>query len=246
MEGPLRLQKVLAESGVASRRAAERIIAEGRVKVNGVIVTALGTKVLPGRDRVEVDGAEVVTDPAKRYCLLYKPAGYLSTVKDPQGRKTVIDLLPRKYGERLYPVGRLDLDAEGLLLMTNDGELAFRLTHPRYRVPKSYRVTVKGVVEQETLDELRGGMALEDGVTAPAEAKVVARDPKRKKSVLELTLTEGKKRQVKRMCEAVGHPVQSLKRVSIAFLDAGGLEPGRCRELSRQEVRRLYRLVGLS
>ncbi len=246
MSGTVRLQKALAEGGAASRRAAERLIAEGRVKVNGTTVTAPGTKVDPGRDRIEVDGKEVPVSPPKRYFLLYKPSGYLSTVRDTHGRKTVMDLLPHQPGERLYPAGRLDRDAEGLLLMTNDGELAFRLTHPRYRVPKTYRVLVKGTVRREALQSLKRGVRLEEGTTAPVEAELVCRDHRQGKSLLKITLTEGKKRQIKRMCEAVGHPVLSLKRISIASLDVKGLEPGSWRHLSKDEVQQLYSLVGLS
>ncbi|SMB98364.1 ribosomal large subunit pseudouridine synthase B [Thermanaeromonas toyohensis ToBE] len=238
----MRLQKYLAQAGVASRRRAEELIRAGRVKVNGETVIAMGFKVEPGRDVVEVDGKKVELRPQKVYYLLYKPAGYVSTARDPQGRPKVIDLL-HGVKERVYPVGRLDYATEGLLLLTNDGDLTLRLTHPRYGVPKTYEALVEGIPDVQDLCRLTKGVKLEDGWTSPAEVKLLW--ARRGKALLELTLREGRKREVRRMCAAVGHPVIKLKRTKIAFLTLEGLKPGEYRELTKEEVEHLYRLTGL-
>ncbi|WP_173298455.1 pseudouridine synthase [Thermanaeromonas sp. C210] len=238
----MRLQKFLAQAGVASRRSAEDLIRAGRVKVNGNTVTAMGVKVEPGRDLVEVDGREVKWNGEKVYYLLYKPPGYVTTLYDPQGRPKVIDLL-KGVKKRVFPVGRLDYDTEGLLLLTNDGELNLRLTHPRYGVTKTYRALVKGVPDRQALHKLATGVKLEDGMTAPAEVKLLRLG--KDTSILELTLREGRKREVRRMCSAVGHPVLRLKRTKMAFLTLKGLRPGEYRPLTKREVERLYALTGL-
>jgi pseudouridine synthase len=237
----LRLSRYLSLAGVASRRKSEQIIASGRVEVNGTVVTVPQHQVGPA-DRVSVDGRKVEPAAEKCYLLLDKPAGYLSTVSDPHGRRTVLDLTG-KIPARLYPVGRLDLDTTGVLLLTNDGELAYRLTHPRFGVEKKYRARVKGVPAADTLARMARGMVLEEGLTAPAKVRLIRRLPGG--ALLEIVLIEGRKRQVKRMCAAAGHPVVELRRTGFAFLTAAGLERGSYRRLSGAEVRRLYRLVGL-
>lgn len=231
-----RLQKVLAHAGVASRRRAEDLIRAGRVTVNGAVVTELGTRVDPSRDEVRVDGRPLRGAESRVYVLLHKPAGVVSTARDPQGRRTVLDLLP-DLGVRLYPVGRLDYDSSGLILLTNDGALALRLTHPRYGAEKVYRVQVEGHPSPAALDRLRRGMRLSDGMTAPARVREVARDAAG--STLEVVLREGRNRQVRRMFAAVGHPVRALVRVGEAGLTLGDLPPGAWRRLTEEEVARL-------
>lgn len=238
----MRLQKFLARAGVASRRRAEELIRTGRVKVNGQTVTAMGVQVEPERDVVEVDGRAVSWSEEKVYYLLYKPPGYVTTVEDPRGRPKVTDLL-KGVKERVYPVGRLDYATEGLLLLTNDGDLTLRLTHPRYGVTKTYRALVKGVPDGRALQKLATGVRLEDGVTSPAKVKLLRTG--KDTALLELTLREGRKREVRRMCAAVGHPVLWLQRTRMAFLTLKGLRPGEYRRLTPEEVDRLYSLTGL-
>ena len=224
----MRLNAYLARAGVASRRGAEDLIRAGRVRVNGE-VAGLATFVEP-RDRVEVDGAAVEPEPLA-YVLLHKPSGVVTTARDPQGRPTVVGLV--NHAARVVPVGRLDADTTGALLLTNDGPLAHRLMHPRYEVDKVYEAEVEGEPTDETLERLSQGVELEDGRTAPAQARRLG--PSR----LELTIHEGRKHQVKRMCEAVGHPVRSLHRSVYAGLSLAALEPGEWRELSAEEIARL-------
>lgn len=231
-----RLAKVLARGGVASRRRAEELIKAGRVRVNGAVVTDPARRVILGLDRVEVDGRQVPAAAAPVTFLLYKPAGYVSTTRDPQGRPTAVELLGR-FPARLYPVGRLDLDSEGLLLLTNDGELAQLVTHPRYQVEKTYEVLVRGRPAAAALERLRRGVCLEEGHTAPARVRVLAR--RGPHTLLEITVHEGRKRQIKRMCLAVGHPVLRLRRTRLAFLTLAGLAPGQFRRLTPEEVQRL-------
>lgn len=230
----------MARCGVASRRASEALIAAGRVKVNGVTVTRPGTTIDSASDRVEVDGRLIRPPRRLQYVILNKPCGYVTTVRDPQGRPTVMDLI-KDVDDRLYPVGRLDIDTEGLLLLTNDGRLANQLTHPRYEVGKRYRVTVQGSVDDETMRRLANGVELEDGLTAPARVRLVARG--RSRSTIELTLIEGRNRQVRRMCQHVGHPVVSLRRVAFGPIELGTLPLGTYRHLTRAEVDRLRRAV---
>jgi pseudouridine synthase len=227
----VRLNAYLARAGVASRRAADELIKAGRVRVNGE-AGQLNTFVERG-DRVEVDGKPVSAQ-RLAYVLLHKPAGAVTTARDPQRRPTVIELVDLP--ERVVPVGRLDADTTGALLLTNDGPLAHRLAHPRYGVEKVYEVEVEGRPDEPTLRKLAEGVELEDGRTAPARARLLA------PSTIELTLHEGRKRQVKRMCEAVGHPVRRLHRSRYAGLTLEGLEPGAWRELEPSEVERLTRL----
>ncbi len=234
-----KLQKFLSAAGVASRRHAEVMISQGRVTVNGKVAT-LGMRVVEG-DTVRVGGVEVGPQ-APRLLLLNKPTGVVTTMDDPQGRPTVAGLVPDDV--RVYPVGRLDVDTSGLLLLTNDGELAHRLMHPSFGVDKTYRVLVEGGVSQATARRLAEGIELEDGPTAPAEAKVV--DAGAKRSVLELTIHEGRNRQVRRMCDAVGHPVIELARTAYGPLRLTGVKPGEHRPLTDQEIRRLRKAAGLA
>ncbi len=230
----MRLNAYLARAGVASRRRADELIVAGRVLVNGErgeLNTVVGS-----RDVVEVDGKRVAAQPLA-YVLLHKPAGVVTTARDPHGRKTVVELVP--HTPRVVPVGRLDADTTGALLLTNDGPLAHRLAHPRYGVEKVYEAEVEGSPNDAALRALREGVVLDEGTTAPAHARVLERGPR--SSLLELTLHEGRKHQVKRMCEAVGHPVRRLHRSRYAGLVLGDLEPGEWRELTATEVDALRR-----
>jgi 23S rRNA pseudouridine2605 synthase len=230
----MRLNAYLARAGVASRRAADELIKAGRVQVNGE-PGQLNTFVNKA-DRVEVDGDPVAAQQLA-YVLLHKPAATLTTARDPQGRPTVVDLVD--VPERVVPVGRLDADTTGVLLLTNDGPLAHRLAHPRYGVEKVYEAEVEGKPTPSTLRRLEEGVELDDGRTAPARARLLA------PSTIELVLHEGRKHQVKRMCEAVGHPVRSLHRSGYAGLDLRGLAPGEWRDLTEDEIAGLKRLVSL-
>jgi 23S rRNA pseudouridine2605 synthase len=233
----MRLAKYLAHSGVASRRAAEHVVRAGRVLVNGKTVLDPARDV-NDQDTVTVDGSPVRPAESRLVYAVHKPGGVVSTARDPQRRPTVISLVPAP--GRLYPVGRLDVDSTGLILLTDDGELAYRLTHPRFEVPKTYRAVVaRAPIRADAVKSLCQGVELEDGWTAPAEVRRVAPD------TLELVLHEGRKRQVRRMCEAVGYPVLSLQRVAFGPLRLGDLAPGRHRLLSDEEVAGLRRAGGL-
>ncbi len=236
----VRLHKYIAANGLASRRAAEKMIAEGRIKVNGEIIATAGFTINPAADKVELDDKPIRAKTTKQYILLYKPKGTLTTVSDPFGRATVMELLPHR---DVFPVGRLDQDTEGLLILTNDGELTYRLTHPRYKVEKKYLAYVRGTPTEEKLRLLRKGVTLEEGSVSPARVKLVEQHGEN--SLLMITIHEGKKRQVKRMCSAIGHPVIGLKRVGFAFLTLKGLKPGAYRYLTEEEVNKLIRLAGL-
>ncbi|MFN0027686.1 MAG: pseudouridine synthase [Acidimicrobiales bacterium] len=225
-----RLQRTLARVGFGSRRVCEELIAEGRVTVNGR-VAELGRKVDPERDQVSVDGVEVGIRPDLVHYLLNKPAGVISTAFDPQGRPTVVSLVPAE--PRVFPVGRLDGDTEGLLLVTNDGELTFRLTHPSFAVGKEYLAWVEGTPSRGALRSLREGVTLDDGITAPARVATIQPD------LLRITIHEGRNRQIRRMCEAVGHPVKRLVRTRIGPLSDSTLAPGAWRMLTIEEVREL-------
>jgi 23S rRNA pseudouridine2605 synthase len=231
-----RLQKMLAHAGVASRRKAEQMILEGKVQVNGKVVKELGTKVSQS-DTIEVLGVKLEKE-QKVYHLLYKPRGIISAVSDDKGRKTVADLFPH-IKERLFPVGRLDYETSGLLLMTNDGDFSYILTHPKFKVDKTYVARVKGVPTKEQLLPLERGVMLEDGKTAPARVKLLSSERKANKSIIEITIHEGKNRQVRRMFDAIGFPVQKLKRERFAFLTLHGLNAGESRELTSHEVKLL-------
>lgn len=236
----VRLQKFLAECGVDSRRGCEQRIREGKVLVNGT-AAQLGQQVVPEVDRITVDGRPVISD-KKIYVVLNKPANVITTVKDTHGRKTVMDFL-KGVEVRVFPVGRLDSDVEGVLLFTNDGELAFRLMHPSFQVHKTYLAWVKGSVQPNAIKRLEQGVPLEDGISAPAKAELLQAG--NRASLLKLVLHEGKKREVKRMCAAVGHPVENLHRVDFAGINVKGLRPGEWRRLTRDEIRHLRQCVGL-
>ncbi|MDO8212732.1 pseudouridine synthase [Conexibacter sp. CPCC 206217] len=227
----MRLAKFLAHAGVASRRASEQLIADGRISVGNQIVLDPALDVSEDSD-VRYDGERVRGAEIRVVYALHKPAGVVSTASDTHGRRTVVELVPQ--GKRLYPVGRLDADSTGLILLTNDGDLANRLTHPRFEVPKTYRATVKGPsITERTLRSLREGVRLEDGMTAPARVQRVSAH------VMEITIHEGKKRQVRRMCEAVGNPVRSLVRTQFGPLRLADLQLGRSRRLTAREVQEL-------
>ena len=238
-----RLQKILARAGVASRRAAETMIAAGRVAVDGQVVRELGSKADPRRQAVTLDGAPLPAAPALQYWLLNKPAGVVSTVRDPQGRQRVVDLLPPEAAKGLYPVGRLDYDSEGLVILTNDGELAYRLMHPRFKVPKVYRVWVSGRPTPQTIERLRQGVVIEGRPTAPARVHLKGGSELRSK--LSFVIFEGRKREIRLMCAAVGHPVQRLVRVGLGTLHLGELPEGACRSLAPPEVAELKAAAGL-
>lgn len=231
----MRLQKYLASCGVASRRRAEEMIAEGLVQVNGQTVREMGVQVAEG-DAVTVGGEPVLPEAEKRYVLYYKPVGEVTTASDPQGRPTVLDHF-RDYPVRLYPVGRLDFDSEGLLILTNDGELTQRLTHPSHEVEKRYIARVSNQVGEEELHLLRSGVPLQGRRTAPAKVSVLRLDPF--STDLLITIHEGRNRQIRRMVEAVGHEVVRLKRVQYGGVTLGDLERGQWRELTPEEVRSL-------
>ncbi len=227
----MRLAKYLASAGLASRREAERLIRSGRVSIGGVQVTD-PARAVERSDEVEVDGHAVAQTPQRVVYVVNKPLGVVSTARDPQGRPTVVSLIATPL--RLYPVGRLDIDTTGLILLTNDGELAHRLTHPRFEVEKTYRAVVaNSPVREKAVQALTAGVVLDDGPTAPARVQRIAAD------ILELTIHEGRKRQVKRMCEHVGHPVRRLERTRFGPLELGGLRPGAYRQLDAEETERL-------
>lgn len=231
----MRLAKYIAQSGITSRRKAEELIAQGRVIVNGTVVWEQGVQVAPEKDKIQVDGTDIsLVGPV--YLLLNKPLGVICSLADPQGRPTVAQLV-NKIATRLYPVGRLDYDSEGLLLMTNDGDFANLITHPRYGIKKRYRVRVKGCISREALQRLRQGVNLEDGITSPAGVKVM--DSSAESSIIEMELGEGKKREIRRMCAAVGFPVLHLQRTALSFLSLQGVPSGKYRYLTPAEVERL-------
>jgi 23S rRNA pseudouridine2605 synthase len=235
-----RLQKVIAHAGIASRRKAEQLIKEGKVKVNGEVVRELGTKV-SSDDKIEVNGIPVERE-EKVYYLLYKPRGVISAVKDEKGRKVVTDFFT-EVPQRIYPVGRLDYDTSGLILLTNDGEFANLMMHPRYEIEKTYIARVKGIPPKHVLKQLEKGIRLEDGMTAPAKVKMKSFDKRKQKAIIEITVHEGRNRLVRRMFDAIGYPVQKLKRERFAFLTLKGLNAGEFRELTPHEVKQLRTLA---
>jgi 23S rRNA pseudouridine2605 synthase len=236
----MRLNKFLAHAGVCSRRNADLLIASGRVAVNGIPVQKLGILIDERRDEVTVDGKKVSLAEKSIYILLNKPKGYLSTVKDGFRRPTVLDLVGKD--KRVFPVGRLDQDTEGVLLLTNDGELAYRLTHPKFQIEKTYLVTVKGKMDQRILEKFKQGVKIEEAVVASGEGKVIRAEKER--SIFELTLKEGRKREIKRMCEMVGFPVSNLIRSKFAHLSARGLKTGQWRYLTEREILQLKKMAG--
>lgn len=236
-----RLQKIISQAGLASRRAAENIILEGRVEVNGQVIRELGGKYDPELVEIRVDGKVISAPEAHVYYLLNKPKGYVSTASDERGRRTVLDLLP-EVKERIYPIGRLDMNTEGLLLLTNDGELMNGLLHPRYEVQKTYVARIATELSEAALKALREGVKLEDGLTAPARVRVLETAPGRTR--VEITIHEGRNRQVRRMFKAVGHEVLALKRTAFAGLSLEGVRRGEHRALTEEEIRSLYEKAG--
>jgi 23S rRNA pseudouridine2605 synthase len=238
----VRLQKILSTAGVASRRASEQLILEGRVTVNGETVRELGTKADPAKDAIKVDGRRIKTDITHRYIVLYKPKGYVTTRSDPEGRRTVMDLIGE--GAYIYPVGRLDYDSEGLLLMMTDGDLAARLMHPRHEVDKVYEVIVMGTPDPRAIEKLRKGVFIDGRRTSPADVRtgttVKATKPT---TLLTITIREGRNRQIRKMCSAVGLPVRDLRRIQMGPIGLGRLKPGQWRDLTPEEVRRLKRVL---
>jgi pseudouridine synthase len=240
---PMRLHRYIAQCGVTSRRKAEELITEGRVEVNGQRIRILGFKVSPS-DKVAVDGEEISLPPPK-VVAMYKPIGYVTTLDDPQGRPTVAKLLPDQ-DTSLKPVGRLDMDTDGLILFTNDGDLAMRLAHPRYEIDKEYNAILKGKPEEAVLEKLRKGVTIEGRKTAPA--KVIRRryDPGEDQTAVKIIIHEGRNRQIRLMGESVGHPVVELRRMRIGFVSIKGMRSGECRLIGQKDVNRLRELVGLS
>ncbi len=228
-----RLQKIIAASGICSRRAAEELILAGKVKVNDKIVRQLGTKADPGRDEIRVDGNLISTEVQRLYLMLNKPAGYVTTLKDPEGRPVVTDLL-HGVSERVYPVGRLDYDSEGLLILTNDGAFAERVQHPRYEIPRTYLVKVRGRLTRKDLQSLLGGIDLEDG---PFSVKEIREEKYNEKSQwLRVSISEGRNRIIRRAMESLGHPVARLIRVALGNLELGSLKAGEYRHLGKREI----------
>ena len=240
MAEPIRLQKILSEAGIASRRKAEELILAGRVRVNGT-PAKLGDRADPETDRVTLDGRPLAAEEKKVYLMLHKPRGTITTMSDEMGRKCVAELV-RDVPERVFPVGRLDRESEGLLLMTNDGEFANAMMHPSSHVPKVYRVTVRPGVTEDQLTALSGGMVIDGRKTAPANVRVLAQEADR--TVLEIVLHEGRNRQIRRMCEQLGLEVARLRRTAVGFLKLGMLAPGKWRPLTAEEVRRLFAAAG--
>ncbi|MGC4155133.1 MAG: pseudouridine synthase [Propionicimonas sp.] len=238
----VRLQKVLARAGVASRRASEDLIARGRVEVNGQVVTEFGTRVDPVRDVIRVDGARIPPEHRNAYLVLNKPRGILSAMADDRGRQTLADLVPRR-SERLFHVGRLDADTEGLILLTNDGEFAQRMSHPSHEVRKTYIAVVQGSLDHRTLARLRRGITLEDGPIVPDKVRIVARETRQ--TMVEITLHSGRNRIVRRIFDELGHPVLRLSRTAIGPVRLGNLKSGEHRDLTREELGALLDAVKL-
>ena len=234
-----RLQKYLANCGVASRRKCEEYILQGKVKVNGEIVTELGTKINPEKDIIEIENKPVKENAKKIYILLNKPIGYVTTSDDQFGRDTVLDLV--KVRERIVPVGRLDMYTSGALILTNDGDFVYKVTHPKHEINKTYTVTVKGIVQDSEVEQLRKGVKIEDYTTKPAKVKILKTDIEKDISRLEITIHEGKNRQVRRMCEAVGRKVLALHRSKIGNIEVKDIELGKWRYLSSREVEQLIK-----
>ena len=230
-----RLQKYLAQCGVASRRKCEELILQGRVQINGVTVTELGTKINPEKDKIKFDGKDVKQSQKLVYILLNKPIGYVTTADDQFGRDTVLDLV--KVKERIVPVGRLDMYTSGALILTNDGDFVYQVTHPKHEIEKTYTVTIKGIVRNDEVEQLRSGVKIDNYITKPARVKILKTDTEKDISRLEITIHEGKNRQVRKMCEAVGRKVLALHRSKIGNLGVKDLELGKWRYLNSKEVK---------
>lgn len=234
----IRLQKYLANNGILSRRKAEEAILEGKVMVDGKVVTELGTKINPTINKVEYEGKLVKNEEEKVYVLLNKPIGYVTTVKDQFNREIVTDLV-KGVKVKLLPVGRLDMYTSGALILTNDGDFIYRVTHPKHEIEKTYNVTLKGVIEKAQIQELEKGVKIEDYITKPAKVKILKIDSEKNISRIQITIHEGKNRQVRKMCEAVGKKVLALHRAKIGFLDVKDLKVGEWRYLTKKEIERI-------
>ena len=233
----IRLQKYLADCGIASRRKSEELIKQGQVKVNGKTITELGTKVIPNKDIVEYNGKKIELKKEYVYILLNKPIGYVTTVKDQFNRDSVLDLV--KTNKRLVPVGRLDMYTSGALILTNDGDFVYKVTHPKHEIEKTYTVTIIGIVKKEKVEKLKKGVEIEDYITKPAKVKILKIDEEKNQSRLEITIHEGKNRQVRKMCEAIGHKVLALHRSKIAGIDVKDIPLGKWRYLNSKEVNKI-------
>lgn len=233
----IRLQKYLADCGIASRRKSEELIKQGQVKVNGKTITELGTKVIPNKDSVEYNGKKIELKKEYVYILLNKPIGYVTTVKDQFNRDSVLDLV--KTNKRLVPVGRLDMYTSGALILTNDGDFVYKVTHPKHEIEKTYTVTIIGIVKKEEVEKLKKGMEIENYITKPAKVKILKIDEEKNQSRLEITIHEGKNRQVRKMCEAIGHKVLALHRSKIAGIDVKDIPLGKWRYLTNKEVNKI-------
>ena len=233
----IRLQKFLAEAGVASRRKSEELILNGKIKVNGKLITELGTKVNPEKDKIEYNNKIVQIEKRKVYILLNKPIGYVTTVKDQFQRDSVLDLV--KVKERLVPVGRLDMYTSGALILTNDGDFVYKVTHPKHEINKTYTVTLKGIIEKTKVDELRKGIDIGGYITKPAKVKILKTDEEKNISRLEIVIHEGKNRQVRKMCESIGYKVLALHRSKIADIGVKDIELGKWRYLSKNDVNKI-------
>lgn len=233
----IRLQKYMAEAGISSRRKAEELILEGKVKVNGKTVNELGIKIVPNKDIVEYNGKKVVLEKEYVYILLNKPIGYVTTVKDQFNRDSILDLV--KISKRIVPVGRLDMYTSGAIILTNDGDFVYKVTHPKHEIEKTYTVTIKGLVKDNEVEELKKGVKIEDYTTKPAKVKILKTDEEKNISRLEITIHEGKNRQVRKMCEAIGHKVLALHRSKIAGIGVKDLEIGKWRYLTNKEVKKI-------
>ena len=234
-----RLQKYLAQCGVASRRKCEELILQGRVQVNGVTVTELGTKINPEKDKIKFDGKDIKQAQKLVYILLNKPIGYVTTADDQFGRDTVLDLV--KVKERIVPVGRLDMYTSGALILTNDGDFVYQVTHPKHEIEKTYTVTIKGIVQNSEVEQLRNGIKIDDYITKPARVKILKTDTEKGISRLEITIHEGKNRQVRKMCEAVGRKVLALHRKKIGGIGVKDIELGKWRYLTANEVQQILK-----
>jgi len=235
-----RINRILSEAGIVSRRKADDLIRSGRVMLNNKTLTELGAKAEWGKDIIKVDGREIPGPADKIYLMLNKPFGYVSTLSDPQGRPIVTDLL-KEIPQRVYPVGRLDFDSMGLLLLTNDGDFSFQLTHPRYHVPRTYKVTVQGTVTEKDIDSIKTGIQLEDGFVSASSAAVIGRQGE--KSLVRLTISQGRNRIVRRMVEALGYSVVHLVRIGFGSLELGNLKVGKYRRLEPEEVNELMEMM---
>lgn len=233
----VRLQKYLAEAGVASRRKAEELIQQGKIKVNNKVVTELGIKINPSKDKVEYQEKFVTIQKEKVYILLNKPIGYVTTAKDQFNRESVLDLV--KTNKRVVPVGRLDMYTSGALILTNDGDFVYKVTHPKHEIEKTYTVTIKGIVTKEEVEALKKGVKIEDYTTRPAKVKILKTDEEKKQSRLEITIHEGKNRQVRKMCETIGHSILALHRSKIAGIGVKDIPLGKWRYLTYKEVMKI-------